>query len=320
MVADARAIAATVGDTPSFVWLHFMDPHGPYFPPESVRGRFADAAYAWPGDHPLAVAPTNFGLGVIPAYQAVAGETAPASYRARYDAEIRYVDDHVAAVLAAYRAHGLLERTLVVVTADHGESLGDHDYYFAHGWFAYEDALRVPLVLVGPGVPAGRRVGASVSLVDLAPTLLDLLGLPATATMEGRSLRPLVRADGSDREAFSQTYYGEGMVALRTGDVKYVFKPKRVGAGARPGSDPPFADASEEWLFDLTTDPGETKNLAPGDPRLATYRGRTQAWLTEQERRGHGRQAEQQRAHGTATRVIGDPQLERQLRALGYVE
>jgi arylsulfatase A-like enzyme len=177
LVADAVRLIEAV-DRPTFLWLHLMDPHGPYFPPDDYRRRFDPADYVWPGDAPLPLGTTNFGLHLIPAYQIVAGETDPARYRARYDAEIRYTDDHVSAIVAALRTRGLWDRTLFVLTADHGEALGEHDYWFAHGWFVSDDQLRVPLIVHGGGFPAGRRVGASVSLVDVAPTILDAVGLP----------------------------------------------------------------------------------------------------------------------------------------------
>src|SRR5205814_98294 len=82
--------------------------------------------------------------------------------------------------------------------------------------------------------PAGRRVRPSVSLLDVAPTILDAVGVPAPAAMEGKSLLPLLRADGADRPAFAQTYYGDGLVGVRLGRMKYVFKARQAGVGARP--------------------------------------------------------------------------------------
>jgi arylsulfatase A-like enzyme len=298
-----------------------MDTHGPYFPPEEYRDRVAPADDRWPGDaDALPIGASNYGLGIIPRYQVVNGETSPASYRARYDAEVRYADAHVGAIVRALQARGLWDTTLFILTADHGESLGEHDYYFAHGWYVSDDQLRVPLLVHGPGIPRGRRVRQTVSLVDVAPTVLDLLGLPPAPPAEGETLRPLLTADGADRDAFAQTFYGEGLVALRSGTMKYVFKPPRA-AGTRPASDPPFGDAQAEWLFDLAADPGEATNLV--DVRrdvAAAMRGRLQAWLRGQEARGRGHAAEQSRQGNVPMRVLGDPQLERQLRALGYVE
>jgi arylsulfatase A-like enzyme len=322
LVAEVeRLLDGFGGRTPFFVWVHFMDPHGPYFPPQEYRDRFPVDDYRRPDDPAiLPIGGTNFGLGIVPAYQVVQGESSPAVYRARYDAEVRYVDDHVGAVVRALERRGLSDRTLVVLTADHGESLGEHGYYFAHGWYVYDDTLRVPLLLRGPGVPAGRRVKQSVSLVDLAPTVLDLLALPPSPAMEGTSLRSFLAGQATHREAFAQTYYGEGLAAYRSGTIKYVFKPSRA-AGARPASDPPFPDATQEWLYDLAADPGETRSLVDEQPAVAaTMRLRLQEWLGEQQKRGRGHVAEQPRQGSAPMRVLGDPQVERQLRALGYLD
>jgi arylsulfatase len=321
LVTEVAHVLDGLGREPFFLWVHFMDPHGPYYPPEAVRDRFAPADYRWPGDpDALPIGKTNYGLGIIPQYQVVNGETSPASYRARYDAEVRYVDEHVGAVVDALRARGLWDSSLVVLTADHGESLGEHDYWFAHGWYVSDEELHVPLLVHGPGIPRGRRVAATVSLVDVAPTLLDLLHVERPGSMEGESLRPLLAADGPDRDAFAQTYYGEGLVALRAGAMKYVFKPPH-GGGARAASDPPFADASAEWLFDLAADPGEVTNVVDTRRDVASaMRGRLHAWLAAQGTRGRSHVAEQSRQGNVPMRVLGDPQLERQLRALGYVE
>jgi arylsulfatase A-like enzyme len=321
LVADVERVVQGLGHEPFFLWVHFMDTHGPYFPPQEFRDRFAPADYRWPGDaDALPIGTSNFGLGIIPRYQVVNDETAPASYRARYDAEVRYADDHVGAIVRALEARGLWDSTLFVLTADHGESLGEHEYYFAHGWYVSDDELHVPLLVHGPGIPRGRRVRQTVSLVDVAPTALDLFGLERPTAMEGASLSPLLDGDGPDRDAFAQTFYGEGLVALRSGPMKYVFKPPRTG-GARAASDPPFGDGAQEWLFDLGSDAGETTNLIESRRDFAAgMRGRLQAWLRAQEARGRGHAAEQPRQGNLPMRVLGDPQLEQQLRALGYVE
>ncbi len=323
MTAEAEQLLDTLGDSPFFLWLHFMDPHGPYFPPESHRALFAAADYRWPGETDLTVAGSNYGLFIIPAYQAVEGRTQPADYRARYDAEVRYTDDHIAAIVRKLRARGLWDRSLFILTADHGESLGEHGYYFQHGWFLYDDCLRVPLLLRAPGIfPAGRRVRRSVSLVDVTPTVLDILGLPRREALEGRSLLPVVRDEEADRLAFAQTYYGEGLVALRRGPLKYIFKPPRPRhQDSPPSSEPPTSAPAREELYDLEADPAETRDLATVRRDVVrALRAAAREWLADQERRGRQRVAERSPgAPGGPARVLGDPQLERQLRALGYV-
>jgi arylsulfatase A-like enzyme len=318
VVREAERLLDVVGDDPFFLWLHFMDPHGPYFPPERYRALFDAQRYLRTGEGDLAIAKSNYGFRIVPAYQAVENRGSPADYRARYDAEIRYTDDHVDAVLRALRSRGLLERSIVVLTADHGESLGEHDYYFQHGMLAYENSLRVPLLVRAPGlVPAGRRITPSISLIDVAPTILDLLGIDAANEMEGRSLLPLLRGEPRDRAAFAQTPYGDGRIALRFGAHKYIFSPPMRPTFFQPGVTeyPLRPTPAREELYDLTTDPGETRDLAPDRGAMVRrFRRRVERWLAVQGIR------QARSSTGDAAQASPDPAITRQLQALGYVD
>ena len=144
-----RALAWLAGntDSPFFCWVHFFDPHGPYEPPEPFRSRLADP----------------------------------------YDGEVAFADTQVGRLMSWLQAHELADRTLVVVASDHGEGLGEHGES-AHGVFLYDSTIRVPLILSMPTrIAAGRRVTAVVSLVDILPTLLELLGWPVPGAVSGTS-------------------------------------------------------------------------------------------------------------------------------------
>jgi arylsulfatase A-like enzyme/Tfp pilus assembly protein PilF len=199
-------------EQPFFLWLHYYDPHGEYAPPEPFASRF--------GDDP-------------------------------YQGEIAYVDAQLRRLLDALRASGRLDRTLVAVTADHGESLGEHGEE-THGLFVYESTLRVPLLLRWPGqVPAGTRSDRLVSGVDLAPTLLELLGQP-----------PLAEPDGA---SFAAEARGEPMQPREPAYAEAEFPPRAYGwAGLYALHDGrrKFIDAPLRELYDLADDPDETRNLA----------------------------------------------------------
>src|SRR5262249_26605670 len=138
---------------PFFVWLHLYDPHEPYDPPPPFRDLFAGRPY---------------------------------------DGEIAFADAAVGSVLDALAGRGLLDRTLVAVVADHGESLGGHGGG-THSMFLYEGAIRVPLILWRPGVlPAGCVVASPVRTLDVAPTILDVLGEPPLSAPHARSLRAAI--------------------------------------------------------------------------------------------------------------------------------
>src|SRR5438093_1706910 len=211
--------AAQRASTPFFVWLHLYDPHEPYRPPPPFRELFAD--------HP-------------------------------YDGEVAFADVVVASVLEKLAQLGLLDRSLVVVVADHGESLGDHGEE-THSMFLYESAIRVPLILWRPGVlPAGRVVASPVRTVDVAPTILDILGEPPLAAPHARSLRGTIDGRAPERPAaiYAETYVpklylnGAALRALREDRYKLI-------------------DAPRPELYDLDRDPGETQNRLEQEPALA---------------------------------------------------
>src|SRR5262245_1664861 len=156
------------------VWVHYQDPHGPYTPPAGGReARLARERAEPDGGRLLPILPGPFGTGGIPSYQALGGVREVAFYRAGYDAEIAYLDAEVGRLLDSVRERGLWERAVVVLLADHGESLGENDYWFGHGEDLTEALVRVPLLLRVPGRAPGERPDV-VSLVDLRPTLLAL--------------------------------------------------------------------------------------------------------------------------------------------------
>jgi hypothetical protein len=177
-----------------------------------------------------------------------------------YDVEISYADHHLGRLLEAVaRAPG---RTLVVFSADHGESFGEHDLYF-HGRSVYDPGLRVPRVVALPGVArAGHRVATPVSHVDLMPSLLELLGIAAPPGLAGRSLVSAIQ--GGDVAA--RPIYGESLVhwfevddgvqihALVDGRYKWIERQETLGDSGEV--------RTRRELYDLEADPGERVNLA----------------------------------------------------------
>jgi choline-sulfatase len=189
---------------PFFLWVHLYDPHAPYDPPAE--------------------------------YLAMAGGHG-------YDGEVAYADAQVGRVVAALQAKGLLATTVLAVTGDHGEGLGDHGEQ-SHGILAYDSTLRVPLIVAGPGV-APRIVDRPVSLVDLAPGLLAI----ADVRPGGATAAPLLSADKRD-DIYAETEYPR----------QAGWHPLRVLADERWK----LILSSEAELYDLSTDAGESTSLAPG--------------------------------------------------------
>lgn len=205
-VVDA-ALAWLETAPPRFLlWVHFFDPHALYRPPPGFRAAFPGNPYA---------------------------------------GEVAFADAQLGRLLEAVAARFPASGTLVVATSDHGESLGQHDE-LTHSKTLYDATQRVPLVLAGPGVAVGRVVEGPVGLVDVAPTLLALAGLPALDGAQGRDLR----ADWQGRAGEERLFYLETratqppLAGLRGAHYKY------IEGGAAPE------------LYDLASDPLETRNLA----------------------------------------------------------
>lgn len=220
-----------------------------------------------------------------------------------YAAEVRSVDERIGAVLAALDSSGRSGDTLVVFTSDHGEGFGEHGL-FLHANSLYNELMRVPLLLAGPGIPAGVRIEAPVSHVDLVPTLRDVLGLEPDPRTHGRTLRPLW--SGESEPAGLRTPYLVSPVRLRgqEGLVEAPFKLIR-------------RDEGSVELYDLRDDPAERRNVAARHPeivaRLTTRLDRLRA-ENETQRSENFRAADEV----DLDRVTRD--TEERLRAIGYIE
>ncbi len=168
---------------------------------------------------------------------------------AAYYGMVSFLDDNIGRVLKALRDTGLEGDTLVVYTSDHGDNLGTRTFWGKSNM--YEEAVGVPLILKGPGIPAGRRVATPVSLVDAYPTIIDAVGETATAEerkLPGTSLLRLLDGQDADRTVFSE-YHAVGSMTgifmVRFGRYKYV-----------------HYDGYRPQLFNLDADPMETRDLA----------------------------------------------------------
>ncbi len=275
-------------------YVHFREPHFPFDPPAPFDSKFG------PTDlFPEGV--TDY--SVVEAYNRMAGqgeEVAPEvveRIRDLYDGNMAYVDGLVGEILDHLVKLGIDEKTAVILTADHGEALFEHDY-IGHNTQLYEESIRVPLIVRWPGA-APRRVDSVVELLDIAPTVLDLMGLekhPARRQMQGRSfVSLLLGAEASEGFAFSRTVWVKPRYSIRDSRYKFIWN-SRTG---------------EEELYDLEIDPREKNNrhgkksLVEGYLRQELYR-----WLREQQRlRGD--------APAPDSPLVSEEQM-RQIKALGY--
>jgi arylsulfatase A-like enzyme len=246
-------------DTPFFLWVHLQDPHGPYTPPPPFDA--ARAGVPLRVERPLPVMSRNRGKGGLPHYQELdenGGEHLPSRYAGLYAGEVAFTDAWVGKLLEAARRNA--ERDLVVLlTADHGESIDERGFFFQHGHGTTPEQARVPFIVVAPGISPGRPNGP-VSHVDVAPTLLELAGLPALRNASGVSLAPHLRRGEAlptrsvltDIGSELTAYDGDGFVTVK-------IAPRRSQARARGSSPQPSATHAQPlaWQrFDWVGEPG----------------------------------------------------------------
>jgi arylsulfatase len=234
-------------DTPFLLWLHYVNPHAPYTPPAPFDTAFMDAKV---GASPRLPVVPGF-HGGIPKQWAVAGQDRLGYYVAQYDGEIAAVDQEVGPVVDAIGAAGLSDRTVIVLTSDHGESLGEHGYYFDHGEDLFEPSMAIPLIVTVPGAPAGVRSRALASTLDIVPTLLDLLKISYPPDLAGVSL--LAEAKGQASAARARLFGQNERNLTATWDERYRLVATPVEGGAKL------------TLFDRASDPGETRDVSRRD-------------------------------------------------------
>lgn len=230
-----------------FLWVHYFPPHGPYTPPEQFL--LVDET----SDERLPISGRNYDEGKVPAYQALPGVDDPATYRSRYAANVRYVDFHVGAFLAQLKELGIYDDLMVIITSDHGESLGEHNWFFTHGNMVYWEQAAVPLLLKLPENARGGSTATSpAQSTDIAPTILDVLDLTVETTFDGRSLL----GEPTDRLRYVESTYAE-LRSVIDGRWKYSrrFGEKRLASSEHPRE-----------LFFLSDDPDERANLAESYP------------------------------------------------------
>ena len=261
---------------PFFLWIHLFDPHTPYGPPKSfLEGEWAERGFELPPrrSHPptIPVFP-----GPLPTPLAwLEGTTDRAHVETLYRAGVAYADHLLGRIVREVETLGLSSNTLIVVTADHGEALGEQGVFYQHAGL-WPASLRVPLVWSGPGWPQGVEVASPISGVDIAPAILATVdGEPDRARLH----QALSAANPSHRVWFAETDLRQ--LGFRDGDVHYIeaLGPGQFGVRTEQRTDGPVVTgiqryrAGRKWLFDIHADPNLRRNLA-GDPGSGSERYR----------------------------------------------
>ncbi len=295
--ADAAEFIRTAGDQPFFLYLHGMEVHEPHLVPSSYTRQLAHVAI----DDKVRQSDDWILYRSLREVDSVAGNTRGASDNSReqaavmarfaasretitdlYDASVLWADDNVGKVIRLLKEQGLWERSIFIVLADHGEEFGEHGAWW-HGETVYEPAMHVPLIMHLPGGElGGRRVAGLVSLTDVMPTLLDLLGHGALCNgCRGTSLVPLLSGPGAgevDRTVFGLRHNELGFykpLKQRSGDVNVLVRRDQWKAIWN-------AEPQTLELYDLQADPGEVQDLSQAQPELAAeLRDAAVSWLDQ---------------------------------------
>jgi arylsulfatase A-like enzyme len=265
-----------------FLWVHYQDPHTPYVPPREYFEPFLEDKWFESRRAPHNADDRSY-RGIsrkVWSMKRARSSDDVGYYVAKYDGEIRYMDEQIGRLFDELAGRGVLDESLIGFTADHGESLGEHDYYFHHGHVPYEPEVRVPLVFRWPnGRHGGRRIAHPVELRGLGRTLLEALGVDA-APLGGSSLLPAL-TDGETSSLPDRIFTTSGSAATFSGarytlavlerGLKLVLPRSEWGRGVHGGR--------EFELYALSDDPDEERDLAPtraGDAR--TLRETLASW------------------------------------------
>ena len=227
---------------PLFMWIHYQDPHGPYTPPENFSALFQDQNQR---PRNLELNRTESGRGGIPTYQRLGSNRDFYYYLARYDGEIRYLDEQFKQLIETLKELELYDDALIIFTADHGEGLGEHQYYFAHGEYLYNSLIHVPLIIKFGKEKTGRQTDY-VQHIDIVPTIVNMLRLPVDSPFRGVDLRSdNLKGRKIVGEMQSPRLKDGTRISLGLDGLKLIYTP-----------------ASKHYeLFNLKEDPHETNNL-----------------------------------------------------------
>lgn len=262
-------------EAPFFLFMRHMDPHSPYEAPKPFDRMFY---------HGNEFDPANRSMDPVFAFKPFCdyfaswmpqGLTDIKYETAQYDGAAAYMDSCIQVLLNAIDRLGLRDNSIVVFTADHGETLDEHECWFDHHGL-YDNVLNVPMIIrYPPKLPAGRRVSAMTTQIDLVPTLLDLAGIAAPDRFDGSSLAPV--ALGQEPSRTTEFYFTECTWMRKHGWRTPEWKLIRA-------LEPDFHYKPPVELYNLLKDPGENNNLAEQEPELAAFlTARMNAWIARRE-------------------------------------
>jgi arylsulfatase A-like enzyme len=276
---EATELIEKAQDDPFFLFVHYWDTHTPYDPPKPFLKPFQNFDY---GDN-RNVSGVLAELRHKSSWQMKKRAMPPGVKTVnhilqRYDGAIAFVDYEVGKLIKTLDSTGVLDDTLLIFTADHGESLTEHGIYWTHHGL-YDVTIKVPLILSHSGLPKNRRVKALVQHTDLVPTILEAAGVESVVPIDGKSLMPLM--SNNARPVHSAVFAEEEGLqrkrGIRTRDFKYICAESAKDAICRECG---CVHGGLEELYDLRKDPGEDNNIVDENPDVrAKLRKELATWV-----------------------------------------
>lgn len=271
-------------ESPFFMWLHYMDVHYPFAPPSQF---FEELGYD--SLSKSRIAELNGKMQEEP--DKLTDEDVNDLLKL-YDGEIRFTDHYIGELLNNLEQWGILDETIVIITADHGEAFGEHER-FGHHPYLYDELLRVPLIVYAPGYES-CSIDQQVSLLDISPSLYDMLGMDTPEAVQGRSFEPLLRGEEIDEEIAIATGMDGQTLACRNSNWKCFWKVRE----------------NDVELYDLSSDPNELDDVSADNPTIVEeLQGVMEDYLDE---------AEQMDIE--FPEIEESAEVQQRLRDLGYVD
>ncbi len=281
---------------PFFLWVHYQDPHGPYTPPAEFEGRIRVPA---PESEPdLPVNTSHSGLRGIPSYQAIDGRRRASEYEGLYGDEILYADRAFGKLVERIDEHASGRDAVILLTADHGEAMGEGEFYFGHSYTTHPHLAHVPFIVRAPMLEPARS-DFVVSHVDVLPTLLELTGLPAATSVSGRALGPILRGEEPEFERLVYCDIGHALSAFLDDSFIEVQRIRGAWATGENRIDPALKSVWQAYAWQPGSEP---RQMALAERLRAPIRDYFRSAVPMVERSPHS-----------------DDDIEA-LRALGYVE
>ncbi len=308
-VTDRISILTTLPpDGPFFLWAHFLDPHWPYTPPPTIA-RSLHEEY----DRPFTLY-ADIDSGLVSRGEVIFSNSMDRLDRRHmqrlYLGEVNYVDAHIGRLLGLLDMNGYLDNTIVIFYSDHGESLGEHEYFYAHGERLYQPTLHIPAMIYFPGELEPGRFDGLMDNTDLFATVLELMGLPVPDGIDGKSMANAIRNNGESPRSVCRFESDYQLIYEENAEFHYPGpegKWRGVLAEGHKLIRVPNPDGDTYELYDLNADPFELTNVIDEKPEM-TERLREEL-----------REWEAVLARETAQESTIDEETSHALRSLGYL-